>query len=152
MNTATDSAHSADTASRQEELSFLFAQLVLQQSNMALMFLGKVAHPESGKVVQDVEAAPLFIDQLEMLEAKTKGNLSKDEETLLKQTLMTLRLNFVQAVESSAPAQPPKRETPQETTPPTPVSPDQSTAQTGSEPAPPVPEDDEHRKKFTKKY
>ena len=66
MNAATDSAHSADTASRQEELSFLFAQLVLQQSNMAMMLMGKVAHPESGKVVQDVDAARLFIDQLEM--------------------------------------------------------------------------------------
>src|SRR5437870_12236727 len=112
MNTTAGSAHNADPLSRQEELSFLFAQLVLQQSNMAMMFLGKVAHPESGKVVQDVEAARLFIDQLEMLEVKTKGNLSKDEETLLKQTLMTLRLNFVQTVESSAPAKPPKRETP----------------------------------------
>src|SRR5437879_13469577 len=108
MNTTAGSAHNADPLSRQEELSFLFAQLVMQQSNMAMMFLGKVAHPESGKVVQDVEAARLFIDQLEMLEVKTKGNLSKDEETLLKQTLMTLRLNFVQTVESSAQAQPPK--------------------------------------------
>src|ERR1700756_4768119 len=98
--------------SREEEFSFLFAQMVMQQSNMAMMFLGKVAHPESGKVVQDVEAARLFIDQLEMLEAKTKGNLSKEEETLLKQPLVTLRLNFVQTVESSSSAAPPTRERP----------------------------------------
>jgi Domain of unknown function (DUF1844) len=148
MNAATDSAHSGDAAGRQEELSFLFAQLVLQQSNMAMMFLGKVAHPESGKVMQDVEAARLFIDQLEMLEAKTKGNLSKDEETLLKQTLMTLRLNFVQAVESSAPAQPPK----QETTPPSPGSPAPSSGQSTSQAGPSALEEDEHRKKFSKKY
>ena len=148
MNAATDSAHNVDAASRQEELSFLFAQLVLQQSNMALMFLGKVAHPESGKVVQDVEAARLFIDQLEMLEVKTKGNLSKDEETLLKQTLMTVRLNFVQTVESSAPAQPPKRETP----PPAPAAAGQSTGQSSPQPAPSAVEEDEHRTKFSKKY
>src|SRR5437867_6566104 len=128
MSTATDSARSADPSSRQEENSFLFAQLILQQSNMAMMLLGKVAHPGSGEVVQDIEAARLFIDQLEMLEAKTKGNLSKEEETLLKQTLMTLRLNFVQTVESSASAPPPKRETP----PPTQAQPDQSTIQTGA--------------------
>src|SRR5437899_13073459 len=105
MNATVSSAHNAYPLSRQEELSFLFAQLVLQQSNMAMMLLGKVAHPESGKVIQDVDAARLFIDQLEMLETKTKGNLSKEEEALLKQTLMTLRLNFVEAVESSGSAQ-----------------------------------------------
>src|SRR6266852_7241258 len=101
MSTTSGSAPKAEAPNRQEELSFLFAQLVLQQSNMAMMLLGKLAHPESGKVVQDVEAARLFIDQLEMLEAKTKGNLSKDEEALLKQTLMTLRLNFVETIEPS---------------------------------------------------
>ncbi len=70
MNATVSSAHNADPLSRQEELSFLFAQLVLQQANMAMMLMGKVAHPESGKVVQDVDAARLFIDQLEMLETK----------------------------------------------------------------------------------
>src|SRR5438046_8752275 len=104
MKTRPGPAHSADSPSRQEELSFLFAQLVLQQSNMAMMLMGKVAHPESGKVVQDVDAARLFIDQLEMLEAKTKGNLSKEEDHLLKQTLMSLRLNFVETVETSGSA------------------------------------------------
>src|SRR5215471_9740693 len=81
----------------------LFAQLVMQQANMAMMLLGHVAHPETGKVVKDVEAAKMFIDQLEMLEAKTKGNLTKEEEGLLKQSLMTLRLTFVDAVQSGAP-------------------------------------------------
>src|SRR5215510_15830479 len=94
----------AGAANREEEFTFLFAQLVLQQSNMAMMLLGKVAHPESGKVIQDIEAARLFIDQLEMLETKTKGNLSKEEEALLKQTLMNLRLNFVQTVEAPTPS------------------------------------------------
>ena len=94
MNTTAGPARSADAPSREDELSFLFAQLVLQQSNMAMMLMGKVAHPESGKVVQDVDAARLFIDQLEMLEAKTKGNLSKEEDHLLKQTLMSLELRM----------------------------------------------------------
>src|SRR5713226_632791 len=112
MNTTAGSAHNTDAPSRQEELSFLFAQLVLQQSNMAMMLMGKVAHPESGKVVQDVDAARLFIDQLEMLEAKTKGNLSKEEEHLLKQTLMSLRLNLVETVDTSgsSPSQQPNQE------------------------------------------
>ena len=74
MNAASDRT---EALSREEEFTFLFAQLVLQQSNMAMMLLGRVPHPESGKVIQDVEAARLFIDQIEMLEVKTKGNLTK---------------------------------------------------------------------------
>src|SRR5215831_127203 len=86
-----------------EEDSFagLFAQLVMQQANMALMLLGKVAHPETGQIVKDMDAARFFIDQLEMLEAKTKGNLTREETALLKQSLMSLRLAFVDAVDSS---------------------------------------------------
>src|SRR5207302_11304918 len=100
MNTTAGPARSADAPSREDELSFLFAQLVLQQSNMAMMLMGKVAHPESGKVVQDVDAARLFIDQLEMLESKTKGNLSKEEENQLKQTLMSMMVKFSVELES----------------------------------------------------
>ena len=148
MSAATGPARQADALSREEEMSFLFAQLVLQQSNMAMMLLGKVAHPESGKVVQDVDAARLFIDQLEMLERKTKGNLSKEEEALLKQTLMTLRLNFVEMVERSSSEQTPAAkpaETPAEQT---------QTSESGPSTGPQAStsEEDEHRKKFSKKY
>jgi hypothetical protein len=90
--------------SREEMHSVLFAQMIMQQSNMAMMLLGKVPGPQSGQTIRDLEAARLFIDQLEVLEAKTKGNLTKQEEALLKQTLMSLRLAFVEAVESPKPA------------------------------------------------
>ena len=42
-----------------------------------MMMTGKVAHPETGQTMRDLEAAKLFIDTLEMLEAKTRGNLSQ---------------------------------------------------------------------------
>ena len=122
----------------------LFAQLVIQQSNMALMLLGQVPHPESGKSIKDVDAAKVFIDQLEMLEAKTKGNLTKQEEGLLKQSLMTLRLSFVEAVKSSPPASGGPAGTGAGSTEPTrPVE-----TPLGK----PAPEEEEHRKKFSKKY
>src|SRR5215467_13675552 len=85
---------------RDEMLTALFAHLVMQQSNMAMMLMGKAPHPETGKPVRDLESAKLFIDLLEMLEAKTKGNLTKEEQNLLKQTLMAVRMGFVEAVES----------------------------------------------------
>ncbi len=128
--------------SREEMQSALFAQLVLQQANMALMLLGKVPHPETGKAVKDLDAARLFIDQLEMLETKTKGNLSKEEAGLLKQSLMNLRLAFVEAVETPGPQSEPKRTEPAPSTP----------AEQAAEPAASPSEEEEHRKKFSKKY
>ena len=132
--------------SRDEMMSALFAQMVVQQANMAMMLLGKVPHPESGQTIKDVEAAQLFIDQLEMLERKTNGNLTKEESGLLKQSLMSLRLAFVEAVESPRPqpttpsaAQPPPAQEKESTTPLT---------TTGT----PAEAEEEHRKKFTKKY
>jgi hypothetical protein len=128
--------------------SALFAQMVMQQSSMAMMLLGKTPHPETGQVIRDLEAARLFIDQLEMLEFKTKGNLNPEETAMLKQSLMSLRMAFVEAVDSSpSPAEP---------------RPAQRTPPAGSAPAPepakaaPVSPssltEEEHRKKFTKKY
>ena len=92
------SENSADT------MSARFAHMVAQQSSMALMLLGKTAHPETGQTVQDLDAAQFFIDQLEMLELKTKGNLSPEEAALLKQSLMSLRMAFVESVNAPSPA------------------------------------------------
>ena len=137
------------SVSSEDMMSALFAYLVTQQSNMAMMLLGKVAHPDTGKTMRDLDAAKLFIDQLEMLEVKTKGNLSKEEGFLLKQSLMSLRMAYVEAVESSPPS-PQGQSSPT----PTPAEPAKT-----AEPNKPKPESDtsaateeEHRKKFTKKY
>ncbi len=128
-------------ASHGDRMSALFAQLVMQQANMAMMLLGRVPHPESGQVVRDVESARLFIDQLEMLEAKTKGNLTKEESGLLKQSLMSLRLAFVEAVDSAPPQSQPA------TAPPAVES-----SKPASAPEAASAQEDEHRKKFSKKY
>ena len=133
----------SDATGRQEMMSELFAHMVIQQSNLALMMMGKVPSPESGERVQNLDAAKLFIDQLEMLENKTKGNLDKDEEKLLKQSLMTLRLAFVEAVEkepgqatTSPPAEPAKAREP---------------GSGPTEPSAPAQPEESH-KKFSKKY
>jgi len=84
----------------------LFVNLVLQQTQFALTFLGQAPHPADGKTTLDLDAARLMIDQLEMLQSKTKGNLDKQETQFLEQNLMTLRLAFVEAVDkkTAAPA------------------------------------------------
>ena len=138
--------HDPTTPDTPEQIhAALFAHLVMQQSNMALMLLGKTPHPETGQTIQDLEAAKLFIDMIEMLEAKTKGNLTKEEGGLLKQSLMTLRLAYVQAVEAGPVASGDKAAKPEPG--PAPAQPAEA-PKTASTPS----EEEEHRKKFSKKY
>ena len=107
MSNSTDSEPVAGEASGEEGRSRLFAQFVLQQVHLAMLLLGKTPHPQTGRTMRDLDGARLLIDQLEMLEAKTRGNLDREEEQLLKQSLMSLRLMFVEAVESPASEPPP---------------------------------------------
>src|SRR5580658_9867347 len=88
-------------------MSALFASMVMQNTNMALIFLGQAPNPQTGQTAQDLEQASYFIDQLEMLAVKTKGNLDKQEDALLKQSLTHLRLAFVEAAQHPAPTPPP---------------------------------------------
>jgi Domain of unknown function (DUF1844) len=88
-------------ASTAEIHSALFAQLVTGHGQMSLMFLGKLENPQTGKFEEvNAEAAKIFIDQLEMLEAKTKGNLTAEEAKLLTQILNTSRLAFVESIDT----------------------------------------------------
>src|SRR5213078_2936066 len=102
MNSTPPFEDPSANASREEMMSALFANLVVQQTNLALMMLGKVPHPDTGKNTRDIDGARLFIDQLEMLEVKTRGNLDHQEAKLLKQSLTTLRMTFVEAVDGEA--------------------------------------------------
>ena len=133
-------------AAREETISAQFAGLVMQQTNLALMLLGKSPHPETQKTMLDIDGARMFIDQLEMLEVKTRGNLTADEAKLLKQSLTALRLAFVQTIDSQSPstaAEQPKKSAAPAQPPATSVPPEQAST--------PV-SDDEARKKFSKKY
>jgi len=145
MSDATMPEHDLGPISREEMMSALFAQLVIQQSNMAMLLMGKVPHPQTGETVRDIEAARLFIDQLEMLEAKTKSNLTKEEDHLLKQSLMSLRMAFVEAVESPAP----EAQESDSAKKPEPVMPP---VENKIEPPADAGADAESKKKFTKKY
>lgn len=134
----------ASTADQAELHTQLFANLVMQQASMTLMFLGVTPHPQTGETMFDLEGAQHFISQLEMLEAKTRGNLGADETAILKQSLAAARMAFVQAVERGAPPAVAKESAPAEAA----AAP---TTEPATAPEPTSATDDE-RKKFVKKY
>ena len=61
----------------------------------AMQDLGKIANPVTGEMKRDLEKAQQAVDMLEMLEEKTKGNLSEELEKTQAMMLSELRLNFV---------------------------------------------------------
>jgi hypothetical protein len=74
-----------------------FTTFVLSLSHSALMHLGEAPDPETGGVVQkNLLLARQTIDLIAMLEEKTKGNLTGDEERLLAQILFDLRMRYVE--------------------------------------------------------
>lgn len=133
-----------------DRMAALFADMIVQQTNMALVFLGQLPHPDTQKPIQDLEAAQMFIDQLEMLAVKTRGNLSHEEDRLLQQGLMMLRMEFVQTVKKAgADSRMKPSETPS-ASPPTP--PGSNPSDHPATVAAPMPDTEESRKRFTKKY
>jgi hypothetical protein len=72
-----------------------FSTFVISLNASALLHLGAIEDPTTGKKVKDLPLAKQTIDILSMLKEKTVGNLSNDEENLLKSILYDLRIIYV---------------------------------------------------------
>jgi type III secretory pathway component EscR len=70
-------------------------QLIIQNQQIAMMAMGKIKNPVTDKIERNLEHAKVYIDTLDMLLAKTKGNLSEYEEKFLTEALKELKLNYV---------------------------------------------------------
>ncbi len=79
--------------------NILFMQLIIQNQQIAMMAMGKIKNPVTDKIDRNLEHAKIYIDTLDMLQAKTKGNLSEYEEKFLTETLKELKLNYVDEVD-----------------------------------------------------
>lgn len=133
------------TNTQSGEMSQRFIEFVMMQAQNAALFLGQIPNPQTGKGEVNLELAKMFIDQLGMIQEKTRGNLTNEEAAVLRNTLSNLQMAFVEVskemeggkTEAAAPAAPtPKAETAEPA---------------GEEPATPQSES-ESRKKFTKSY
>ena len=75
--------------------TLLFARLVVMLHAATMQYLGKVKNPLTDKVERDLPAAQGMIDTLDMLENRTRGNLTPEESRMIGQLLQELRLNYV---------------------------------------------------------
>jgi len=79
--------------------NILFMQLIIQNQQIAMMAMGKIKNPVTNKIDRNLEHAKIYIDTLDMLLAKTKGNLSEYEEKFLTETLKELKLNYIDEID-----------------------------------------------------
>jgi hypothetical protein len=128
------------------EISQRFIEFVMMQAQNAALFLGQIPNPQTGKGEVNLELAKMFIDQLGMIQEKTRGNLTNEEAAVLKNTLSNLQMAFVEVskeMREGKTESAPQAEPEAEATEPTAEK---------SEPAATPPAEGESRKKFTKSY
>ncbi len=90
-------AEAAEEKAQQAPLPEInFSTFIFSLNTSALLHLGEVPDPASGKEQEDLAMAKQTIDLIAMLEDKTRGNLTPDEENLIRHILYDLRLRYVQ--------------------------------------------------------
>jgi|SRR5215469_2821845 len=73
-----------------------FGTFVVGLSTQALVHLGELPDPHTNQPAADLSAAQQLIDIIAMLEHKTRGNLDRDEQTMLEAILFELRMKYVE--------------------------------------------------------
>jgi hypothetical protein len=138
------------TTNQSGELTQRFVEFVMMHAQNAALFLGQIPNPQTGQGEVNLELAKMFIDQLAMIQDKTRGNLTNEEATVLRNALSNLQMAFVevsQAQKGGGQAQPERKPEPAQSTPAT------AADQKSTTPEPPISStESESKKKFTKSY
>ena len=90
---ASDARPAAEEEAQLPEINF--STFIFSLSSSAFLHFGEIPEPSSGTKKKNLPMAKHTIDILGMLEEKTKGNLTPDEEQLLKNILYDLRMRYV---------------------------------------------------------
>jgi hypothetical protein len=143
-------AHSADMVQR-------FVQFVMVQVQNIYYVLGRLASSDGRPMPPNLEAGKILIDQLEMIQVKTGGNLSAQEATILEDALKNVRLAFVEVSGGTPASMMPKSSLPEfpldeEEPELAPAPPAEKPRAAAPAPAAPKAEPQENKKKFTKTY
>jgi len=133
------------------EMTQRFIEFVMMHAQNAALFLGQIPNPKTGEAEINLDLARMFIDQLEMIQEKTRGNLTNEETTVLRNALSNLQMAFVEASGATGPQRAAQPEAPQ----PAPSQPVEQPRSGDSKQSPPIASTEpepESRKKFTKSY
>jgi hypothetical protein len=139
------------TSTQSGELSQRFIEFVMMHAQNAALFLGQIPNPKTGEGEVNLELAKMFIDQLAMIQEKTRGNLTNEESTVLRNALSNLQMAYVEvARETPKGAVQPQPEQPEPA--PEPAEQKGTGAPEASAPISSTESETESKKKFTKSY
>lgn len=138
------------TSTQSGELTQRFIEFVMMHAQNAALFLGQIPNPQTGEGEVNLELARMFIDQLAMIQEKTRGNLTNEEATVLRNTLANLQMAFVEVSQSGVGRSSSEPERAPVVEPPKPQA--EPTHAAESAPASTDASESESRKKFTKSY
>src|SRR4029434_5294837 len=85
------------------ELTQRFIEFVVMHAQNAALFLGQIPNPKTGQGEVNLDLARMFIDQLAMIQEKTRGNLTTEEAKVLSNALSNLQMAYVEASGSARP-------------------------------------------------
>ncbi|MFA5337346.1 MAG: DUF1844 domain-containing protein [Candidatus Omnitrophota bacterium] len=85
-------AHEKHEAYHEPNFRLFLSSLSMQ----AMIALGRLENPVSGKTDKNLEQARFLVDTIGILKEKTKGNLNPEEEKLLDDSLFSLRMMYVE--------------------------------------------------------
>jgi hypothetical protein len=139
------------------ELAQRFVQFVMVQVQNIYYVLGRIPSPDGRPMQPNLEAGKILIDQMEMIQAKTEGNLSPQEASILDDALKNVRLAFVEVSGGTPASMMPKSSLPEfpledEEPLPEPPAAQKPKAAAPVPAATPPAEEHENKKKFTKTY
>jgi hypothetical protein len=80
-----------------------FVNFLMSIASNAAAALGMMEHPVTGERGVDLELGKHWIDVLGMMEQKTRGNLSQQEQRILEGLLSDLRMQFVSLSQAAPP-------------------------------------------------
>jgi hypothetical protein len=76
-----------------------FSTLLLSLFSSALIQMGEMPDPATGERSAHLDEARHSIEILDIIAEKTRGNLTRDEEDLLRQAVTSVKMKYVQAVQ-----------------------------------------------------
>ncbi len=133
-----------------------FVQFVMVQVQNIYYVLGRLASSDGRPMPPNLDAGKILIDQLEMIQAKTDGNLSTQEASILEDALKNVRLAFVEVSGGTPASMMPKSNLPEfpldEEEPELAPAPPAEKPRAAAPAAAQKPEPQENKKKFTKTY
>jgi hypothetical protein len=135
------------------ELAQRFVEFVMMHAQNAALFLGQIPNPKTGEGEVNLELAKIFIDQLAMIQEKTRGNLSNEEATVLRNAISNLQMAYVEVAQHGPkPAAKSPETKPESGGQPEMASSDQAKETSEQTISTPSSGESESKKKFTKSY